>query len=77
MLKYGPIICTEGQHKGRIGYFDDTDSDCSQCLEECCYHRLTRAWRRLWKYKIQNHHTKSAKWPFGVLMLSRPRNKTY
>ena len=23
-LNYGPILITKGQHKGKIGYFDDT-----------------------------------------------------
>lgn len=26
-LNYGPILITKGQHKGEIGYFDDTDID--------------------------------------------------
>ena len=26
-LNYGPILITKGQHKGKIGYFDDTDID--------------------------------------------------
>lgn len=37
-LKYGPILCTAGPHKGRIGYFDDTDFDCDLCKESCCSH---------------------------------------
>ena len=26
-LNYGPILITKGPHKGKIGYFDDTDID--------------------------------------------------
>lgn len=37
-LEYGPVICINRPHKGRIGYFDDTDIDCTLCKEECCYH---------------------------------------
>lgn len=40
-LEYGPIICTGGPFKGRIGYLEDTSlhidliGDCSNCKEEC------------------------------------------
>jgi len=36
-LEYGPIICVEGSHKGRVGYFDDTDIDCGSCSNDCCF----------------------------------------
>ena len=26
-LTYGPVLITKGLHKGKIGYFDDTDTD--------------------------------------------------
>lgn len=26
-LDYGPVLITDGSHKGKIGYFDDTDTD--------------------------------------------------
>ena len=36
-LAYGPIICTKGTHKGRVGYLDDTDFDCALCKKQCCF----------------------------------------
>jgi len=37
-LEYGPIICVEGPHKGRVGYFDDIGNDCSLCSNNYCLH---------------------------------------
>jgi len=37
-LEYGPIICIEGTHKGRVGFFDDIDSGCNLCSNDCCFH---------------------------------------
>ena len=37
-LEYGPVICVDGPHKGRIGYYDDTDSNCNLCSNNCCSH---------------------------------------
>lgn len=41
-LEYGPILCTQGLHKGRIGYFDDEDIDCDLCEEKCCLPACTK-----------------------------------
>jgi hypothetical protein len=35
-LEYGPVICTNGKYKGRIGYFDDEENECDLCREKCC-----------------------------------------
>ncbi|MCL2593887.1 MAG: toll/interleukin-1 receptor domain-containing protein [Defluviitaleaceae bacterium] len=35
-LEYGAIICVDGPHKGKIGYFYDNAHDCNLCSEDCC-----------------------------------------
>ena len=34
-LEYGPILCIDGPHKGRIGYLDNFDVDCTTCKNDC------------------------------------------
>lgn len=41
-LEYGPILCTQGPHKGRIGYYDDEEIDCDLCEEKCCFATCTK-----------------------------------
>lgn len=35
-IEYGPVLCIKGPHKGRIGYYDCEEADCSVCRVKCC-----------------------------------------
>lgn len=37
-LEVGPFLCIKGSNRGRIGYCDDIDMDCSMCAQPCCIH---------------------------------------
>lgn len=36
-LIYGPVLITEGRHKGRVGYYDNEDEDSPHLGSPRCY----------------------------------------
>ena len=65
-LEYGPVICTKGPHKGKIGYLDDEEMYAKETNLEL-YILVTRhfvhhsIWFQLHIYQIKLPCTKSFK----------------